>query len=841
MLCLNSLAVSAPLPSSPDREPVLLPIQRPTFMAVPDKPPLPHRAARIFLSSLEPILKPILAANSLEVNDQGSPVKSPSLLLGVFVPRPLQRLVFGQRLPLHHSIILLIDGILFACFRVRLERDVCAASRADAFCSAFGTGVSPASTFCGLYMPPPDLLRAVLHAVKLERGYGVFIGPITCNAWDLLQSPGSTSSKAELLCFTFHGPDALPWRGVFCSFAYQSKVKRKKPDVLFALSPILHEHVPRTVMAIPFCPARVSALPHIPKLSDDTAKRSLPLDKAIGIPQPVQSVVWNTTEMVNLAALFPYSDVASLFIDATSPQGAHLHFVGDRTKHVVNTNGDLEPAMVSTIRQRFMCEVSKNRMMGPFSRCPFPNDWCLHQARITPLDTRKKDKYDPLSERFRVISNFSAGRLSSINNLIYSPKLMSTHLQCAHIRDALFNLGPNARFDAIDQEDAFRADHINLSDAHLYCYLVGKEWFIDLRDPFGNIKSEYTYAVVVAVLKWAFECDTSIVSDGSMLLGYVDNWFLLSKASCPSHDSRWEQLKRKFKLLGAPMHEEQRSTEGIVNALGWDWDPKAGLFSCPEDKYQNCLRLTLEWSKRAFAGELFSFVEIDSLAGLFQWISTACPAIISSVASIQALKHKMKRAGLQSHHLDARSKSAVMYLADFFATWSKSCPLFAGFSPAASWEVLIKVDASTDFGTGGFCLPSFANIIHEWLPEERALALAHKDQPIRESTTFFELLGIRWMLSHFALTLRGKRVQIECDNEAAIRDLVCCFSGKPRCMQLIADIRDICAENAITPRFEHILAQFNNIADRLSHNDFPQASALCLKEFNTPLPVSLRL
>jgi hypothetical protein len=132
----------------------------------------------------------------------------------------------------------------------------------------------------------------------------------------------------------------------------------------------------------------------------------------------------------------------------------------------------------------------------------------------------------------------------------------------------LCSLGPHARFDAIDQEDAFRADHINLEDAHLYCYLVGQEWFVDLRDPFGNIKSEYTYAVVVAVLKFGFECDRSLVDHGSRLLGYVDNWFLLSKANCHSHDRRWENLKAKFKLLGAPMHEEQRSTDGIVNALG---------------------------------------------------------------------------------------------------------------------------------------------------------------------------------------------------------------------------------------------------------------------------------
>ena len=120
-------------------------------------------------------------------------------------------------------------------------------------------------------------------------------------------------------------------------------------------------------------------------------------------------------------------------------------------------------------------------------------------------------------------------------------------------------------------------------------------------------------------------------------------------------------------------------------------------------------------------------------------------------------------------------------------------------------------------------------------------ALAHSDTPIRESTTFFELLGILRVLTHFAAFCRGKRVQIEWDNEAAVSDLVSCFSGRPLCLDIIKLISDICAEFSITPRFEHILSQFNSIADRLSHDDFSQANALCIDEFRQPLQPPSRL
>ena len=727
-----------------------------------------------------------------------------------------------------------MDGLLFAVFCLRLERDVCATLLQESLCVKFGTGDSPASTFCGLFMPSPPMLNAVLIAARHERGYGVFVGPVACDAWAL-------PPLAPLLVFSFDGPDATPWQGVLVSFAYQGKVKRKKPDVRFDLCVLHHEHVPLRVSTIPFCPARISSLPFFPKASDDNAKRSPPLSMAAGIPKPVQSITWNAEVMSTLAALFPHTDVAEMFDEAVSRTGASLLFVGDRSKRVLAANGDLDARMLLQIRERFMGDVLLNRMMGPFDRCPFPNDWNKHQARNTPLDTRRKDKYDPFSQRFRVISNFSAGRASSINNLIYSPKLIASHLQCAHLRDTLFGMGPQARFNAIDQQDAFRADHIRLEDAHLYCYQVGMEWFIDLRDPFGNIKSEYTYAIVVAVLKWAFECDRKIVIPGSTLLGYVDNWFLLSPGSCVTHDVRWSNLKSMFLLLGAPMHEEQDSRTGIVNTLGWDWDMSTGHFSCPTDKFINCCRVIKEWSERAAVNASFSFAEIESLAGLFQWVSTACPTIVSSVASLQALKHTMKRKNATSLKLDGRSIIAIEGLHKFFTTWDRKCVLFAGFSPTAHWDVLIKVDASTDFGSGGFCLPSLENHIHMWSSEERACAMAHSAQALRESTTYFELRGIFLILSHFAPLLKGKRVQIECDNEAAVRDLVCCFSGKPMCMQVIAAIRDLCATHFIIPKFEHILSSFNAIADRLSHDDFLQANTLCLQEFSRPLLPPTRL
>ena len=837
---IDNVAVTHLLPASlsnsrqntlkPHAELVVLAPQRLVFLPVPPKPPDKKFGddgkTEFMVFGRVPQTLPLILPNPVNlVFPFAFETKSGTSLRSlVFVTRPL----------LHHSIILQIDGLLYACFRLRLERDVCVLHCDTAFCDAVGPGVSPASTFCGLFWPAPSLLSAVILAVKYERGYGVFVGPTDCDAWKLLMLP-LNQRTTTYLTFTFTGLDNLQWCARFCSFVYQGKIKRKKPDLLFAIVPIYAAQVPLRVSILPFCPARISSMQHIPVASDDTAKQCSPLPLAMGIPRPTQLSVWNVHVMKLLAPMFPHADVRALFLQAVLPSGARLMFAGDNNKRVLVANAPMKPEILAQIRERFVSEVAKGRMMGPFDRCPFPNEWNSCQARSTPLDTRKKDKYDILSERFRVVSNFSAGRARSINNLIYSPKLLSSHLQSSQLRDLLFSLGPGARFNAIDQQDAFRADHINLADAHLYCYQLVKEWFIDLRDPFGNVKSEYTYAIIVAVLKWAFGNDEKIIAGDSKIIGYVDNWFLLSRANCPSHDARWSHLKSVFELIGAPMHEEQSSLLSVVNALGWDWDTLTNSFSCPTDKYNNCLRLSIEWARRAAADDVFLFTEIDSIAGLFQWISTACPAIIPAVASLQALKHAIKLSGQHERRLDGRSATAVVALATFFKSWNRSCPIFAGFSPVAQWEFLLRVDASTDFGAGGFCLPSATCFIHAWSADERARALAHSSTPIRESTTFFELQGILLALTHFAPQLRGKRVQIECDNEGAIRDLVTCFSGKTLCMEVIAQIRDLCAAFFITTRFEHILASFNCIADSLSHDLFPQAYALCQQELQVNL------
>ena len=119
-------------------------------------------------------------------------------------------------------------------------------------------------------MPSPPLLKVIL-AVKHERGYGVFVGPVLCDAWANLSS-STTTPPPKFACFSFKGPNDTPWQGIFASLAYQGRVKRKKQGTHFVIDALPHELISRTVGFIPFCPASISSLPFLPKASDGTAR-----------------------------------------------------------------------------------------------------------------------------------------------------------------------------------------------------------------------------------------------------------------------------------------------------------------------------------------------------------------------------------------------------------------------------------------------------------------------------------------------------------------------------------------------------------------------------------------
>ncbi len=740
--------------------------------------------------------------------------------------RQLQALSFARReFVLDGSLITQIDGLLHAVFRLRLERDVCCSSSADSFCPVFGASFSPASTFCGLYMPSPDLLMRVVGAVRTERGYGVFVGPASlCR--DL------TPASPHLL-FSFVGPSASPWCGVLISFAFAGKLRRRRPETTFQISPI--RDAPLQVAMLPFCPARVSPLAAQVSPSVDTVppSPSLPVFQGPVAFNPAPGA-WNSAKISMWAGLYPFADVAALARSATSQDGLPLSFAGDRGKCVMRKNLPLSPAVLEKVRENCVKEVKLGRMAGPFARCPYPNESCTSQARVVPVGAVPKDKWDPVSERVRVISNLSVCEPSSVNDLVYTPKLLAFHCQASHVRDVLAFLGPTPQMSGIDHHDAFRTSRTNVVDLHLFCYHIPPDWFVDLCNCFGCVTFEWSYGCIGAILHWCL-LRMGVAPPGSWLFRYVDNWYLFSRADDRSHPVRWAKLKSFLTAVGCVLHEEQHGPK--IDALGWEWCP--GVFQCPADKFGVQMGRLLEWDQRAAAGNRFVVREIEQVVGLLQWTSAACPVILPCCGvlrkAIARFAGAPTRATSPSLVLSTEATSAVSLLLATLSTWDRKRVLFLGYTPMSLAEVVVRTDASTEFGAGGFAWPSFSGFIHRWTSAERVTSRRSSEACERESTTYFELRAIQIMLAVFGQKWKGLRVQFESDSQTSVQALRKCFSDRPRCQKVIRDIIVMCVSLHIIPRWEHISACFNPIADSLSHNRLCQAQAHCVAEFGEAL------
>jgi hypothetical protein len=325
-----------------------------------------------------------------------------------------------------------------------------------------------------------------------------------------------------------------------------------------------------------------------------------------------------------------------------------------------------------------------------------------------------------------------------------------------------------------------------------------------------------------------------ISSDVSPVCRFVDNFFLIAARGDATACDRWKSCTDHLSAVGVDLHEAQNLDDAPVLALGWEWHAHA--FYCPE-KFDIQLRLISDWLSRSKSGLSFSVLEIERLVGLLVWVSTAAPSIRPLVATTRsALYCKMRGRRSGPIFLSTEASAAIVLLHSFYSSWDRSAPVVLGFSPSSQWEVLIRTDASTDFGAGGFSFPLGHAFIHEWSATEREAASRH----LRESSTFFELLAILIALRLWGPSLRQRRVQFESDSEPAVMALSKCYSPEPGCQGLIHEICLASSLYHISPRWEHILSPYNSIADALSHDSFPQAQCCFGEEFGGVLSLVSR-
>jgi hypothetical protein len=149
-----------------------------------------------------------------------------------------------------------------------------------------------------------------------------------------------------------------------------------------------------------------------------------------------------------------------------------------------------------------------------------------------------------------------------VNDLCWSPRLLSYHASPDHLRDTLAWLflcfGPGIVAWTADIPSCFRLNHLCAVLLSLFVYKVvtvafGVEWFVDLATPFGWSPAEWGWQCMLALIMWAFRKQG--LDD---MVSYVDNFFYLMHPKGQQRDMKatFAAIEAVFTLLNIPLHEQ---------------------------------------------------------------------------------------------------------------------------------------------------------------------------------------------------------------------------------------------------------------------------------------------
>ena len=754
---------------------------------------------------------------------------------------------------MNFSLVSQIDGLSAKCLGqgARIERDVMAPSATVSVCHVHGHAPWMSSSgFCGFYFCDFEHMPRVVATVASHRGYGVFIVPRTpaCKPTIavLRKSPDGTGvvrrygwydylASHALLTFelpvgaftTLAGvPVRHPYgvQAVVAQFGQNGRFKAVlRPEHHFRL-----QLIPALVSDGPKLGVRPVLLHRVSHLATDGTRVVTP-ENDCAPPSPAFVVPPGTPAPVplrsrwepfmgtlrELAASYPCQQVSALALEVVTT-GVNP-YKGSLDKPVVHReprvrDNTSELAKRKTVMKEIVPDPPDQsfvpRMAGPLQACPYEN------PRVCPTSTREKDPYDPESDRLRIISDFSRTAKDqeggSVNDLCWSPDLLSYHATASHIRDTLAWLflcfGPGILAWTADIPSCFRLNHLNAALLSLFVYKIvteeyGTEWFVDLATPFGWGAAEWGWQCVLALILWAFR-EVGLPE----MFAYVDNFFYLTHpAACGRRTKAiFEQIASVFTRLGVPLHELMIGT--WFKALGWMWDtsPTDGppCMMCAEDKFKHLSRELPEWA----AASSLPYSEVESIIGFLSWISAGFPAGIPHLAYLRACLAQHP-GGAGSRHpvkLSKQAREALAFWLRFFPKWDRRCPVFLDFGPMVGPEVLWRFDASTDWGMGAFMWEVGSHvahyILHEWTADERRHAFVVD----RVSTGVMEgMAAVRCAIA-FSGRCRGKRVLMEGDNEALSRGLRKCYSKTPAMLGHIHTVWSRTSRARICLRATHV-------------------------------------
>jgi hypothetical protein len=776
------------------------------------------------------------------------------------------------------SIIRDIDALCYITRRVRLEADPCGRV-CGAYCSNYGVERwTPLSALSSVFLHDAYVMPLVVAAAVNQKACGVFIIPVDCKFMGrTLMFPSASSAQPTTVikllqdrCLVkFNIPrEGIAWGhgffekgavGYLCNFGatFKTASRTSRPETEFNLK--WRPGCPRMLPVNPEIPHMASPLfdAENPAVVEDRAPGCAPFEIPEGTvpPRIVPSETrWNVENLRKAADWYPDKVVSNIALSAA--QGLYNPFRGDPQKTVVWRDRPTSDEDQARIYDLCAKNTEKGYGWGPLPYCPFPN------ARLYPAGLAPKHKYDPLCSEFRLVSDLSAGKPLSVNDLTATPSVIYVSLTVQMFCDVCVHTGRGAVFSQGDIPAAFKLNPNNPELLHLFCTKVvtkdrtGEKvvsYFGDCAHCFGWRGAEQCFACQLGLVKW--HC---LLEQIKRIMWYVDNYYQVHRLqSWDKTLAEIEATRASIHKLGPDLHKCSVGPRGKV--LGWDIDLAYGFHAeqvmlLPDDK------------RAHFGGRFATFQaqtsvsvsDILEILGIVNFLAQGIRVIKCHAACLAVVREnvfaKQKRLSIEGKpagskvvtvRMSEACKNALKMIGEVLRSHSGVCPMVQRLGPCTRPSVYIWSDASSGrideteppagFGTICFAvgMRSVLGYARLFTAEERLQA----EGPTNVSSPTLEMLGVKGSLQKWKEHCIQRRVVLGTDAEVTVKGYRSGFSDKVGFCRAIVDTMHLEIELRCYLRVYHLprTRAPAGICDLLSRGKIQEARTLCLKTFGVPL------
>ena len=454
-------------------------------------------------------------------------------------------------------------------------------------------------------------------------------------------------------------------------------------------------------------------------------------------------------------------------------------------------------------------EVSSGRFVHLGSS--LPPIWLLPHSglRVIPLGTVAKDSSPLIPKPRRIISDYSNGGVSSVNNRI-SPGPVSW-LSNTYIAHQLWLAGPDAEVSIIDISQAFTNLAIHPQDYRFSVVHWKDQYFVNTREAFGSSSAPSNWDIPARGLQHLLK------SEGVKSLRNTDDYLLPSLAGRGLLEANI--CLRIFRESGFPVNEQKLVlAKSIFVFNGLLWNLPIQQVSVPPNRLKRILNaLSTALSSpttppdtillRKLVGRLQSIsVVIPGSKAHLQFLYRALALVFHQHPRVPDLKVVFWNPDVQGELLWWQQKCVldpcrnIVEVADLnHGSVDHACFTDASGSGIAAWD-----------STSG--QHTFMDIPPSWVLDS---SLTHKRS--RTSSALVEMAAIALLFTTVAPSWKpGAHIRVHCDNAAAVSCLIRSHSSVRPLALLIRFISDRCIFLGMHVSFVWIPGRTNLVADALS-------------------------